>query len=110
MPVLGFRGWLRCKILLDFLLSQVFHKIENLSNVDKLYIQGFTIKIAVSEEMETELAEKKKALREAKYAGLRTAMQARKEADDAIKQELKDLGYQATSFGIPLSSSYHWKF
>lgn len=40
--------------------------------------------------METELAEKKKALREAKYAGLRTAMQARKEADEAIRQELKD--------------------
>ena len=60
--------------------------------------------------METELAEKKKALREAKYAGLRTAMQARKEADDAIRQELKDLGYQSTSFGIPLTSSYHWKF
>ena len=61
-------------------------------------------------EMEKELVEKKKALREAKYAGLRTAMQARKEADEAIKQELKDLGYQSTSFGIPLSSSYHWKF
>ena len=60
--------------------------------------------------METELAEKKKELREAKYAGLRTAMQARKEAEEAIRQELKDLGYQSTSFGIPLTSSYHWKF
>ena len=39
-------------------------------------------------EMERELAAKKKALREAKYAGLRTAMQARKEADQAIRQEL----------------------
>ena len=37
-------------------------------------------------EMEQELLEKKKALREAKYAGLRTAMQARKEADEAIRQ------------------------
>jgi hypothetical protein len=43
-------------------------------------------------EMERELLEKKKALREAKYAGLRTAMQARKDADEAIRQELKDLG------------------
>ena len=60
--------------------------------------------------MEADLADKKKALREAKYAGLRTAVQARKEADDAIKQELKDLGYPSTSFGIPLTSSYHWKF
>ena len=47
-------------------------------------------------EMEQELMEKKKALREAKYAGLRTAMQARKDADEAIRQELKDLGYSLT--------------
>lgn len=60
--------------------------------------------------METEIAEKKKALREAKYAGLRTAMQARREADEAIKQELKDLGYQSTSFGIPLTTTNLWKF
>ena len=30
-------------------------KVENLSNVDKLQIQGFTIKIAVSEEIETKI-------------------------------------------------------
>ena len=60
--------------------------------------------------MQKELAEKKKALREAKYAGLRSAVQARKEADDAIKQELKELGYPSTSFGIPLTSSINWKF
>ncbi len=59
-------------------------------------------------EMERELSEKKKALREAKYAGLRTAMQARKEADEAIRQELKELGVQPTSFGQPFH--YHWKF
>ena len=60
-------------------------------------------------EMEQELSEKKKALREAKYAGLRTAMQARKDADEAIRQELKDLGYSQTpSFGTPLH--WHWKF
>ena len=59
-------------------------------------------------QMEQELAEKKKALREAKFAGLRTAMQARKEADEAIRQELKDLGVQPTSFGQPFH--YHWKF
>ena len=59
--------------------------------------------------MERELAEKKKTLREAKYAGLRTAVQARKEADDAIKQELKDLGIQTSYLsGIPLYSN--WKF
>jgi aspartate aminotransferase-like enzyme len=60
-------------------------------------------------EMEREIAAKKKALREAKYAGLRAAMQARKEADEAVKQELKELGItQPTSFGIPLD--FHWKF
>lgn len=59
------------------------------------------------QEMETELAAKKKALREAKYAGLRAAMQARREADLAVKQELKDLGIQTSSFGIPFD--FHWK-
>ncbi len=59
------------------------------------------------QEMENELAAKKKALREAKYAGLRTAMQARKEADLAVKQELKELGIQTSSFGIPFD--FHWK-
>tara|TARA_R100000700_G_C3168523_1_gene143427 strand:+ start:1773 stop:1997 length:225 start_codon:yes stop_codon:yes gene_type:complete len=59
-------------------------------------------------EMEQELSEKKKALREAKYAGLRTAMQARKEADEAVRQELKELGLAPTSFGAPLQ--WHWKF
>lgn len=59
------------------------------------------------QEMETELAAKKKALREAKYAGLRAAMRARKEADEAVKQELKDLGIQTSSFGIPFD--FHWK-
>ena len=58
--------------------------------------------------MQTELAEKKKALREARYAGLRTSMQARQEADAVVRQELKDLGLQSTSFGIPLYSN--WKF
>jgi hypothetical protein len=53
--------------------------------------------------------EKKKALRDAKYTGLRTAMQARKDADEAIRQELKDLGYsQPPSFNQPLH--WHWKF
>tara|TARA_X000001382_G_scaffold127408_1_gene115231 strand:+ start:206 stop:430 length:225 start_codon:yes stop_codon:yes gene_type:complete len=58
--------------------------------------------------MEAEIADKKKTLREARYAGLRTAMQARQEADAVVRQELKDLGLQSTSFGIPLN--YNWKF
>jgi hypothetical protein len=35
-------------------------------------------------------------------------MQARKDADEAVKQELKELGLSTTSFGIPLDFS--WKF
>ena len=59
--------------------------------------------------MEAEVAEKKKTLREARYAGLRTAMQARQEAEAAVRQELKDLGLQTSYLsGIPLYSN--WKF
>ena len=59
-------------------------------------------------EIERELAAKKKALREAKYAGLRTAMQARKEADEAVKQELKELGITTSSLNFPVD--FYWKF
>ena len=59
-------------------------------------------------EMEREIAVKKKALREAKYAGLRAAMQARKEADEAVKQELKELGIKTSSLNFPLD--FYWKF
>ena len=59
--------------------------------------------------MEAEIADKKKTLREARYAGLRTAMQARQEAEAAVRQELKDLGLQTSYLsGIPLYSN--WKF
>ncbi len=59
--------------------------------------------------MEAEIADKKKTLREARYAGLRTAMQARQEADAVVRQELKDLGLQTSYLsGIPLYSN--WKF
>ena len=59
-------------------------------------------------EMEREIAAKKKALREAKYAGLRAAMQARKEADEAVKQELKELGITTSSLNFPVD--FYWKF
>ena len=56
------------------------------------------------EEMEKQLAEAKKQYREMRTAGLRDAMEARKVADEAVKEELKNLGYQ-TSYspftGIP---------
>ena len=57
--------------------------------------------------MEAEIAAKKKALREARYAGLRAAMQARQEADAAVRQELKDLGLQTNPFALSMYS--HWR-
>ncbi len=45
------------------------------------------------EEMEKQLAEAKKEYREMRTAGLRDAMEARKVADEAVKEELKNLGY-----------------
>lgn len=45
------------------------------------------------EEMEKQLAEAKKEYREMRTAGLRDAMEARKAADEAVKEELKNLGY-----------------
>ena len=48
------------------------------------------------EEMEKQLAEAKKQYREMRTAGLRDAMEARKVADEAVKEELKNLGYSAS--------------
>jgi hypothetical protein len=51
------------------------------------------------EAMEKEVRVRKKALHEAKYAGLRAAMLTRKDADAASREELKSLGYPtATTF------------
>lgn len=47
--------------------------------------------------MEKDLVERKKQLHEAKYAGLRSAMEARKAADDAVRQELRSLGVSTIS-------------
>ena len=42
--------------------------------------------------MEKELAEAKKTLREMRTKGLREAMEAKKLADEAVKEEMKALG------------------
>lgn len=42
--------------------------------------------------LEDQLKERKRELHEKRYAGLRTAMEARKAADSAIMEELKSLG------------------
>ena len=57
------------------------------------------------ENMEKELAEAKKAYREMRTAGLRDAIEARKAADEAVKEELKSLGYTNTySYSNPFIS------
>ena len=47
--------------------------------------------------MEKELRERKRELHDKRYAGLRTAMEARKAADDAVRQELRSLGVSTVS-------------
>ena len=49
------------------------------------------------ESMEKELAEAKKTLREMRTKGLREAMEAKKLADEAVKEEMKALGYPSTA-------------
>ena len=62
--------------------------------------------------MENELSERKKQLHQVKYQGLHTAMQAKKEAEEAVKLELKALGYNNTvPFTMPnMPLSWDWKF
>ena len=52
--------------------------------------------------MEKELAEAKKTLREMRTKGLREAMEAKKLADEAVKEEMKALGYNYNN------SEYEW--
>mgnify|MGYP003138187384 CR=1 FL=1 len=54
------------------------------------------------ETMEKELAEAKKAYREMRTKGLRDAMEAKKLADEAVKEEMKALGYTSTA------SQFNW--
>ena len=56
------------------------------------------------ESMEKELSEAKKTLREMKTKGLREAMEAKKMADQAVREELKALGYNS-----PSSFSWYWR-
>tara|TARA_E500000318_G_scaffold107519_1_gene116924 strand:- start:1497 stop:1751 length:255 start_codon:yes stop_codon:yes gene_type:complete len=60
-------------------------KIMSTKNIEELK--------ANIENMEKELAEAKKAYREMKTKGLKEAMEAKKMADEAVKEELKALGY-----------------
>ena len=48
-------------------------------------------------ELDTQLRDMKKAYREKKMAGLKSAMEARKSADEAVREELKALGVSGYS-------------
>tara|TARA_Y100001973_G_scaffold86832_1_gene130180 strand:+ start:331 stop:657 length:327 start_codon:yes stop_codon:yes gene_type:complete len=49
-------------------------------------------------ELEVQLYDMKKAYREKKMAGLKSAMEARKSADEAVREELKALGVATSSW------------
>lgn len=49
-------------------------------------------------EMEKTLMEKKKEFREKRTANLRAALEAKKEAEKAVRDELKALGYSNVNF------------
>ena len=57
------------------------------------------------ETMEKELAEAKKAYREMKTKSLREAMEAKKLADEAVKEELSALGYTSTATNF----NWYWR-
>ena len=48
-------------------------------------------------ELDTQLRDMKKAYREKRMAGLKSAMEARKSADEAVREELKALGVSGYS-------------
>ena len=48
--------------------------------------------------LEEQLRERKRELSEKRYAGIRAAMQARKEADQLLNEELKALGVRRVNW------------
>jgi cell division septum initiation protein DivIVA len=61
------------------------------------------------EGMEKELLEAKKAYRERRTSGLRDAMEAKKLADEAVKEEMKALGYRSSYSSLEWSPFTGWK-
>lgn len=59
--------------------------------------------------MEKELAEAKKTLREMKTKGLREAMEAKKLADEAVKEEMKALGVSYSSDSYEFNPFSGWR-
>ena len=61
------------------------------------------------EQMEKQLAEAKKAYREMRTKGLRDAMEAKKMADEAVKEEMKALGYKYSSSEYEFNPFAGWR-
>jgi len=61
------------------------------------------------ESMEKELAEAKKTLRELRTKGLREAMEAKKLADEAVKEEMKALGVTYSHDSYEFSPFSGWR-
>ena len=59
-------------------------------------------------ECESRLSDLRKEYRERKTAGLRDAIATRNEADKAIQEELKSLGYRGYSYRYDLPS-FNWR-
>ena len=59
--------------------------------------------------MEKELAEAKKTLREMRTKGLREAMEAKKLADEAVKEEMKALGDNYNNAAYEWSPFSGWR-
>jgi len=61
------------------------------------------------ETMEKELAEAKKTYREMKTKGLRDAMEAKKLADEAVKEEMKALGVSYSQDSYEFNPFTGWR-
>ena len=59
---------------------------------EKLELEALTEEIKITEQ---KLSDLRKEYRERKTAGLRAAIEARKEADALIHEEMQSLGYQS---------------
>ena len=59
---------------------------------EKLELEALTEEIKITEQKHSDL---RKEYRERKTAGLRAAIEARKEADALIREEMQSLGYQS---------------
>ena len=59
---------------------------------EKLELEALTEEIKLTEQ---KLSDLRKEYRERKTAGLRAAIEARKEADALIREEMQSLGYQS---------------